>query len=118
MNGIADPTWDPSPPQSQTCKFRVAICTPERWKVESIAQFKQLQANKVVKPLAKKGKSGNGKEVATKSHIPVEHIKKELEILHNNSIVFRKKMMALSSVRTSLLWLLKKSSMVERELVG
>jgi hypothetical protein len=112
---------DPSPPKSQICKFRVAICTPERWKVESIAKFKLLQANKSVKSThpgggVKGGKKNDKKEV--KSHIPIDHIKKELEILHNNSIVFRKKMMALSSVRTSLLWLLKKSNMVERELVG
>ena len=110
-------------PVSKTCKFRVAIGNPEKWKVESIAQFKKNQAVKLAKINNAKAKLQErgfpAKEAAPhKSHIPIDHIKKELEILHNNSIVIRNKMMALSSVRTSLLWLLKKSNMVERSIIS
>jgi len=53
-----------------------------------------------------------------KSHIAMDHIKKELDILHSNSIVIKNKMVALNSVRNSLLWLLKKSNAVERSLIS
>ena len=115
------------PPASKTCKFRVAIGNPEKWKVQSIAQFKKVQAVKqekiaaraFAKSLERAALTAGKPEVpAHKNHIPIDHIKKELEILHNNSIVIRNKMMALSSVRTSLLWLLKKSNMVERSVIN
>jgi hypothetical protein len=111
-------------PPSKTCKFRVAIGNPEKWKVQSIAQHKKVQAAKIAKvnnakaKLQERGFTAKPEGPAHKNHIPIDHIKKELEILHNNSIVIRNKMMALSSVRTSLLWLLKKSNMVERAIVG
>jgi len=105
----------------------VAIGNPEKWKVQSIAQFKKVQAVKqekiaaraLAKSLERAALSGGKPETpAHKNHIPIDHIKKELEILHNNSSVIRNKMMALSSVRTSLLWLLKKSNMVERSVIN
>jgi hypothetical protein len=112
-------------PVSKTCKFRVAINSPEKWKVQSIAQFKKIQTAKIAKVTAAKAKlqergfvAKEGPTASHKNHIPIDHIKKELEILHNNSLVIRNKMMALSSVRTSLLWLLKKSNMVERSIIG
>mmetsp|Transcript_16745 Transcript_16745/g.28396 ORF Transcript_16745/g.28396 Transcript_16745/m.28396 type:complete len:129 (+) Transcript_16745:66-452(+) len=124
--------YDPTPPQPKINKFRVPIGMPERWKVESIAKYKQLQATKAAKLAKLTGSlitsNGKGKPVGSdgnfqanavhRNNIPIDHIKKELEILHNNSIVIRNKMMALSSVRISLLWLLKKSTQMERELVG
>lgn len=57
-------------------------------------------------------------EKIIKSHIAMDHIKKELDILHSNSIVIKNKMVALNSVRNSLLWLLKKSNAVERSLIS
>jgi hypothetical protein len=113
-------------PPSQTCKFRVAISNPEKWKVQSVAQYKKQQSAKQAKIQAilvakNKGNEKGAKEsyvVAHKNNIPIDHIKKELEILHNNSLVIRNKMMALSSVRTSLLWLLKKSNQVERSIIS
>lgn len=114
---------DPSPPASKTCKFRVAIGCPEKWKVQSIANYKKVQAAKAAKIAARikaseRNVPGKAEGSSHKNHIPIDHIKKELDILHNNSIVIRNKMMALSSVRTSLLWLLKKSNMVERSIIG
>jgi len=114
------------PPASKTCKFRVAIGNPEKWKVQSIAQFKKVQAAKqeklnaraLAKSIERAALTGKAETLAHKNHIPIEHIKKELEILNNNSNVIRNKMMALSTVRTSLLWLLKKSNMVERSIIN
>lgn len=111
------------PPASKTCKFRVAIGCPEKWKVQSIANFKKVQAVKAAKIAARikaveRNIPAKSEGSSHKNHIPIDHIKKELDILHNNSIVIRNKMMALSSVRTSLLWLLKKSNMVERSVIG
>ena len=117
------------PPASKTCKFRVAIGYPEKWKVQAIAQHKRVQAVKALRTASKLasiklgdrniiGKSDSGIGSAHKSNIPIDHIKKELEILHNNSIVIRNKMTALSAVRTSLLWLLKKSNMNERSIIS
>lgn len=108
-------------PASKTCKFRVPIGSPEKWKVQSIAQFKKAQAAKAARVAAAKAKLHERGFVAKEAQphkIPIDHIKKELEILHNNSMVIRNKMLALSSVRTSLFWLLKKSNMVERSLLG
>jgi len=79
----------------------------------------KIAARALAKSLERAALSGGKPETpAHKNHIPIDHIKKELEILHNNSIVIRNKMMALSSVRTSLLWLLKKSNMVERSVIN
>lgn len=62
--------------------------------------------------------SRQANEKTIKSHIAMDHIKKELDILHSNSIVIKNKMVALNSVRNSLLWLLKKSNAVERSLIS
>ena len=111
-------------PSSKICKFRVAIGNPEKWKVQSIAQYKKIQAAKLAKvnnakaKLAERGFNAKTETTSVKNQIPIEHIKKELEILHNNSNVIRNKMTALSTVRTSLLWLLKKSNMVERSIIN
>ena len=119
------------PTRSRTSTFRVPIRQPEKWKVESIAAFKKRQIEK--NRLAENGANSSRKldqknisESATKrspasiqrSAMAIEHIKRELEILHSNSMVIRNKMQALNAVRTSLLWLLKKSSALERSLIN
>lgn len=118
---------DSDPCKSKTSKFRVAISCPEKWKMYSVAQHKILlmKKNSNKTTTVNNGTSDNfikeekkPESALHKNKVPVDHIKKELEILHNNSLVIRNKMMALCSVRTSLLWLLKKSNLVERSLVG
>lgn len=91
--------------------------------MQSVANYKKVQAAKAAKIAARMKASertvpGKPEGSSHKNHIPIDHIKKELDILQNNSNVIRNKMMALSSVRTSLLWLLKKSNMVERSIIG
>lgn len=131
--------------KSQISSFKVSIKVPERWKIQSIAKYK---SNKFLKlkqnnlkvqsknstdhlingnTILSTGQSSSPSMITTsavandkviKNNIAVEHIKKELEILNNNSIVIKNKMIALSSVRTSLLWLLKKSNALERSLIS
>ena len=114
---------DNQPPTSKISKFRVPIGLPERWKIQSIANYKKQQAQKVFKARVR-STGGKVNERPTKGdgthkiNIPIEHLRKELDTLNSNSNVIRNKMVALCAVRTSLLWLLKKSNMVEREIIS
>ncbi len=114
------------PPKSKTSKFRVAIKHPEMWKIQSIAEYKKLlavkQHKKAEQLAAQKSKKTDDK---TEPVVPVqkavisdEQIRRELEILQNNSTVVRNKMLALSSIRHSVLWLLKKAALCERAVIS
>lgn len=108
------------PPKSKASKFRVSIKTTEDWKIRSIAAYKKIQADKQkAKEAAEpKGKSTSDVPAPSKALISEEQIRRELEILQNNSNVVRNKMLALSSIRHSVLWLLKKATLVERQIVS
>lgn len=108
------------PVKSKTSKFRVSIKTTEDWKIRSIAAYKKKLAEK---QNAKEATDSKGKPISEapappKTLIADEQIRRELEILQNNSNVVRNKMLALSSIRHSVLWLLKKATLVERQIVS
>lgn len=116
------------PSKSKISKFRVPIQQPERWKIESIAAHKKRIAIvqfKKAEILAAKAKKVHTDEkiepvapLVPKAIISDDQIRRELEILQNNSVVVRNKMLALSSIRHSVLWLLKKATLVERAIVS
>ena len=108
------------PPKSKTSKFRVSVKTTEDWKIRSIAAYKKnlAEKQKSKESVEIKGKSSGDVPAPSKTLVADEQIRRELEILQNNSNVVRNKMLALSSIRHSVLWLLKKATLVERQIVS
>lgn len=133
--------------KAMTSKFLVLIRQPERWKVESIARLKMVRkereirkkeeearflAKKMITPAkgAKKGgtasNKGSGASASARSEAEeerrkrasMEQFKRELETLHNNSTIIQNKLQAMNSLRASLLWLLKKSTSLERTVIS
>lgn len=109
------------PVKSKSTKFRVAIKSTEDWKIRAVAAYKKKINEKQKLKEQSDAKTKGSSETSPappKTVIADEQIRRELEILQNNSNVVRNKMLALSSIRHSVLWLLKKATLVERQIVS
>lgn len=121
---------------SQAIKFRFPIKVTEQWKVQSIATYKRNKRRKlenaeraVPPPELIRSTSFDSRQRTMSmdersdliekqsSTIPREKLVREMEILRMNSNMIRGKINTLNHVRHSLLWLLKKGSLHEREVV-
>lgn len=132
------------PQPSKINKFKISINYPEQWKIRSIAKYKQSQilkkqlnnssssdmnrfrVNSVGKIERSASFDTNGITVDQRSalishqrrNISKEQIRHELEVFNRNSLVIRNKIQSLNVVRNSLIWLLKKSVQVDREVTS
>ena len=133
------------PQPSKINKFKISINYPEPWKIRSIAKYKQsqiikkqknntssssdinrLKVNSVGRIERSASFDSNGITVDQRSalishqrrNISKDQIKHELEVFNRNSTVIRTKIQSLNVVRNSLIWLLKKSVLVDREVVS
>jgi hypothetical protein len=124
-----DATTTPKP----SIKYRVAINHVEPWKIQSIARFKAKLAKKDSKPQTtqtlekKKGQKKSTPPAATSSNKSVasqiranliESTLRDLAQYNYNSSVIKNRIAALHSVRSSLLWLLKKTAVHERSMIN
>ncbi len=130
------------PQKSKTCSFRVGISHPPEWKLKSIAKYKAMQfkvneakkaavaaAEAAASSSASSSSNNNAAPSSSKSEsqpeIPahqkaaaIEQIRRDLDILQYNGNAIRNKMQALTAVRYSLLWLLKKSTLSQRAIIA
>lgn len=133
------------PQPSKINKFKISINYPEPWKIKSIAKYKQYQNLKKLQSVNSSSSDmnrfkvnsvgriersasfdSNGITVDQRSalishqrrNISKEQIRHELEVFHRNSTVIRNKIQSLNVVRNSLIWLLKKSVLVDREIIS
>lgn len=109
------------PKKLKTNNFRVAICIPEQSKIRAIAKYQnsktvKLRSKIVKRNVAEKAALQDRAEISVlqRSGISEEQIQRELNVLNENSNAIRAKLQTLSTVRQSLLWLLKKSTLCER----
>jgi hypothetical protein len=102
-----------------TANFRVAIAHPPSWKIRTIAKYKQTQKAKIVSnELSAPAKVDQLEIPQHQKSAAIEQIKRDLDILQYNGNAIRNKMQALTSVRYSLLWLLKKSTLCQRSIIA
>lgn len=129
------------PQKSKTCSFRVGIAHPPEWKIKSIAKYKAIQfklneAKKAAVAAAAASASASSfssthnasssfsknesqpELSAQKKAAAIEQIRRDLDILQYNGNAIRNKMQALTAVRYSLLWLLKKSTLSQRAIIA
>lgn len=131
-------------PATKKIHFRVAVKKAEAWKIQAIAQFKRKQEDKkaslvasnVPKPLpatstekrsSKKSKAEEANdriEPTTKFEITQAQKQqqldiwiRELELIAQNSAASKERVKQLHLARSQLLWLLKKASRHERQMV-
>lgn len=130
--------WSPFPPHcSGGSTFRVLVPTPTQGRIRSIARYKRSQY--LAKRAAEAHEGASSSSCSGVSHESVEttrvvlqtpsigivvpankmqsvsneNIQRELAGIDRNYLLIRREMNSLTSVRTSLLWLLKKSTQLE-----
>ena len=101
-----------------TANFRVAIAQPPIWKIKAVAKYKQTQKAKFCNEASLPTKIDQTDIPTHQKSAAVEQIKRDLDILQYNGNAIRNKMQALTSVRYSLLWLLKKSTLCQRSIIA
>ncbi|RYH13700.1 hypothetical protein EON65_35025 [archaeon] len=132
------------PPKSYPRKFRVAIQQPEAWKIEAIADFKRRKylaskgisnnnsstssslsnneprrlkrSNSITNPSQMDTPKVTGKVdlTAAQRDIAIMQTIRELEIYDHNSKIMQGRIAHMHTVKSSLLWMLKKITMHER----
>jgi len=106
-------------------KFKVPVVMAPSWKIKAIAQFKVQQAAKSMKNVSgeknqiKLENEPSVQAVRPFSQIKIrdedENIRREIDGLNKNSLIIRKEMQALSSIRVNLLWMLRKATLHETQ---
>jgi hypothetical protein len=129
-------------PATKKIHFRVAVKKAEAWKIQAIAQFKRKQEDKKASLVASNAPksistTNNEKRSSKKSKTdePNDRIEpttkfeiaqaqkqldiwiRELELIAQNSTASKERVKQLHLARSQLLWLLKKASRHERQMV-
>jgi hypothetical protein len=134
-------------PNHKMMKFRIAIKQPEDWKIQSIAKFKhqqklrkhaeELLRQKLQLQSEAEEKKKNSKKEATSNpqvekqdaaekeqkeieqkNLIYEASVRELANCHITSTIIKSRIAQLHTLRMSMLWLLKKTSLHERALIN
>lgn len=115
-----------------TNSFRVGVSVPPLWKVRAIAKFKKIKAES-------RQSNGNsetdGRDITStdtgsvarnfidpgfpqspnKPNFPIAQVRDELERLDKNSLIIKNEIKMLNTIRSSLMWLLNKATVLETQ---